>query len=106
MANLQKHKMDLMREWLEPEAYATPAQAPRSGGKIIASRKLRGSGTEPNAQKVEPALIREPKAAVRTQESHSQPGSPEHLRKLQRIPRLRAPFSPNPSKSGPIARAS
>ncbi len=100
MANLEKHKKNIVLEWLEGEEGAPPAQ---SGG----SHSPAGSSKAPakarrvmlaSAQgiKADPALAREPAPAARLAEKPSQASSPEHLGKKQRLPKLRAPFSPHP----------
>ncbi|MGE5645568.1 MAG: hypothetical protein ACM336_07240 [Acidobacteriota bacterium] len=46
---------------------------------------------EPRANP-DPALAREPAAAPKTEARPRQASSPEHLRKLQRLTRMRAPY--------------
>lgn len=103
MANLEKHKKNFAQEWLDAEESTLPAQARSShvlGAYIkipkTPARKPRRTGGQPEAPKPDVALMREP-AASKTEEKHSQATSPEHLRKVQRLPKLRAPFSPRPS---------
>lgn len=101
MANLQKHKKNLVQEWLEGEGEVTGARAgsadvlgsrlkiqkPVVGGK---SRLARPSQPPP---KPEPALVREAGPSRRPVQRHSQATSREHLLKLERLPKLRAPVS-------------
>lgn len=99
MANLQKHKHNLVNEWLEGEEGTQPAQ-PRSahltGGSAAKPprRRFRAPALNGSAGKMDPALIREPAPPVKPEEKHSQASAPEHLRKLQRLRRLRAPQYP------------
>ena len=95
MSNLDKHKHNLVHEWLEGEEGTEPAQ-PRSahltGGRTDkpAKRRFRAPALNGSASKTDPALMREP-AQVRPEEKPSQASAPEHLRKLKRLARLRAP---------------
>jgi hypothetical protein len=105
MANLEKHKKNSAQEWLEGEESTVPARSRGShvvGAYIKMSkttaRKARRAPLNGHAQKVEPALVREP-APPKIEAKHSQASSPEHLRRLQRLPNLRQPYSPNRGKS-------
>ncbi len=99
MANLEKHKHNLVHEYLEGEEGTQPAQ-PRSahvtGGAVAktARRRLRPHALHGQAARTEPALVREPAHPVRTAEKHSPASSPEHQRKLSRLSKLRAPRFP------------
>jgi hypothetical protein len=102
VANLEKHKKNPMREWLEEEESTLPAK-PRSShvlGAYIkipraAARRPRRIVPEVQAAKPEPALAREAAPPSRQEEKRTQANSPEHLRKLSRTPKLRAPFTPS-----------
>jgi hypothetical protein len=109
VANLEKHKKNPLHEWMEAEDSTLPAQ-PRSSHVLGAYIKIpkalipksRRIKPETPPAKTEPALAREA-APPRVEEKHSQASSPEHLRRLSRLPKLRAPFTPN-SRPAPGAR--
>jgi hypothetical protein len=96
MANLEKHKRNLVYEFLEGDESVEAAQS-RSihliGGKAVKAVPRRFKPPVPNgrAAKPEPALAREP-APAKIEGKHSQASAPAHLRKLQRLPNLRAPY--------------
>jgi hypothetical protein len=102
MANLEKHKKDPLQDWLEEDESTVPGHS--RGSHVVGayikipkpqtrkSRRLAPSGTA--APKIEAALVRDPAPPPKLEEKHSQANSPEHLKKLQRLPKLRAPFSP------------
>ncbi|MBM3747524.1 MAG: hypothetical protein FJW34_17195 [Acidobacteria bacterium] len=101
MAQLEKHKTNLVREWLVDDEETVPAH-PRGLEAQEARLKIRkppvpGKFRQPRsvlpAPKPEPALIREPAPPSRAGEKQSQATSREHLLKLERLPQLRAPFS-------------
>ncbi len=102
MANLEKHKKNPVQEWLEGDESTLPAK-PRSSHVLgayikiprVATRKSRHIVTEMQAAKPEPALAREAAPPSKQEEKRTQANSPEHLRKVSRIPKLRAPFTPN-----------
>ncbi len=110
MANLEKHKKNPLKEWLEADESTLPAQ-PRSSHVLGAyikipktvARKSRRIVPETQAVKPEPALAREAAPPTKLEDRHSQANSPAHLRKLSRLANLRAPFSPN-SRPAPGAR--
>jgi hypothetical protein len=111
MANLEKHKKNNLQEWLEAEESTVPAQSRSShvlGAYIkipkAVSRKRRSKAPAGATAKTEPALMREPAPPAKLEDKHSQSSSPEHLRKLQRLPKLRAPFSPDAGKPSPAGR--
>jgi hypothetical protein len=96
MANLDKHKHNLVHDWLEGEEGTAPAQ-PRSahltGGAAVtpARRRPRPAAVNGQAAKPDVALVREPAPPAKSGEKHSPANSPEHLRKQQRLAKLRAP---------------
>jgi hypothetical protein len=101
MANLEKHKHNLVNQWLDDEEGTAPAQQRRaqltgSSAKVTkaAPRKFRPPVLNGHTAKPDPALAREPAPPAKPLDKHSQASSPEHLRKLQRLPKLRAPYSP------------
>jgi len=103
MANLEKHKRNLVHEWLESEESDLPAQSRSSrvlGSYVKISkpvaRKVRSLPPSPPSRP-DPALAREPGPPPKVDEKHSQASSPEHLRKLQRLPKLRAPMTHKPA---------
>jgi hypothetical protein len=100
MANLEKHKRNLVDEFLEGDEPVEAAQsrsvhlvgAQRKAAKGVPRRfRLVVSNGQP--VKADPALIREPAQPPKAAERASQANSPAHLRKLQRLPKLRAPYS-------------
>lgn len=101
VANLEKHKKNSLHEWMEAEESTLPAQ-PRSSHVLGAyikipksvTRKSRRVAPEKPPVKPEPALAREAAPPAKVEEKHSQASSPEHLRRLSRLTKLRAPFNP------------
>jgi len=99
MANPDKHKKNPILEWLGEEDTELGAQgrSPRvvGGAGKLQKAVLKKPPLPPPAApaKPDPALMREPGPAPKFDERRSQPSSPEHLRKLQRLPRLRAPIT-------------
>jgi hypothetical protein len=45
--------------------------------------------------------MREAAPATKLEMKHAQTGAPEHLRRLERIPKLRAPYMPKGTKPAP-----
>ncbi len=99
MANAQKHRKNLIQEWLVADEEVLPARARgydvQEPGVKIRKPVLRGrfrqaSPVQPSARP-EPALVREPAPPVRLADKQSQPSSRDHLLKLERLPQLRAP---------------
>jgi hypothetical protein len=94
---------------MEAEESTLPAQ-PRSSHVLGAyikipkavAKKTRRLAPETRPAKPEAALAREA-APAKQEEKHSQASSPDHLRKLSRLPKLRAPFTPA-SRPAPGAR--
>jgi len=112
MAQLEKHKKNLVREWLVADEETVPAH-PRGLDAQEARLKVRkppvpGKFRQPRsvlpAPKPEPAQIREPAPPARTIEKPSQATSREHLLKLERLPQLRAPFSRSRKAAPTVAR--
>ncbi|MGD0201220.1 MAG: hypothetical protein ABSD27_10775 [Bryobacteraceae bacterium] len=104
MANLEKYKRNLVSDWLEGEERAVPPPA-RSAPKVKAvPRKFRTPPANGQTAKPDPALMREPAPPSRLDEKHSQASSPEHLRKLQRLSKLRAPYQPKGARPRPGTR--
>jgi len=99
MATPEKHKKNLLLEWLGEDELELGAQArsPRivGGGskpQKVTSRKPPVPVAAP--PKPDPALLlREPSPPPKLQERTSPASAPEHLRRLQRLPRLRAPVT-------------
>jgi len=99
MANPKKHKRNLVSEFLVDDDAGEPVQlrsvhltGDRDKAAKAAPRRARPSVAAGLARKPDPALVREP-APPKLGERASQAHSPEHLRKLQRLPKLRAPYS-------------
>lgn len=110
MAQLEKHKTNLIREWLVADEENVPAN-PRGLDAQEARLKIRkppvpGKFRRPRSvlppPKPEPALVREAAPASRAGERQSQASSREHLLKQERLPQLRAPFSRS-RKAAPTA---
>jgi hypothetical protein len=108
MAKLEKHKRNLIQEWLGAEEETVPAH-PRGIDaqemrvkirKPLVAGRLRLARPSPPAPRPEPALVREPARPPKTVERGSQASSREHLLKLERLPQLRAAYS----RSGRPAR--
>jgi hypothetical protein len=104
MANVGKHKRNLVHEFLGGDEAVEPAQARSvhltgAQGKSAKGglRRVRLLLLNGRAQKPDAALVREPAPPSRMEERTSQASSPDHLRKLQRIPNLRAPYM-NPGR--------
>ncbi len=104
MANLEKHRKNPAQEWLEGEDSTVPAQTRSSHvlGAYIkipkpGSRKTRRPRPAGAPNPVEPALVREPAPPVKVGDKPSQSSSPDHLRKQQRLGKLRAPFAAKPA---------
>jgi len=96
MSNLEKHKRDLLRAWLvddEGAEAAAPAKTPK-----VAVRRARPAVTVLKAAKPEPALTREVAPPSKPAGKVPQPSAPEHLRRLQRLPKLRAPYPQRPGR--------
>ncbi len=105
MSNLEKHKRNLMEEWAEGEEGSVPAQSgvhASEPGRMKKSvpRKTRLPLATAPAARPDPALVREPSQKPHAEVRHSQASSPEHLRKLDRLPKLRAPYAPRAAKPG------
>jgi len=107
MANPEKHKKNPILEWLgdEETEFGAQARSPRVVGgagksaKAVVRKPPIAANTAP--AKLDPALVREPAPPAKLNEHRSQASSPEHLRKLQRLPRLRAPMTYRPANPGP-----
>ncbi len=103
MANSEKHKRNLVSEFLGDDDAGEPVQlrsvhltgAQDKAAKAV-PRRSRPPAAAGQAPKPDPALAREP-APPKLEERTSQAHSPEHLRKLQRLPKLRAPYT-NPGR--------
>jgi len=103
MANPEKYKRNLVSEFLVDDDAGEPVQLRSvhltgAQGKAAkaAPRRSRLPVATAGALKPDPALAREP-APVKLGDKTSQAHSPEHLRKLQRLPKLRAPYT-NPGR--------
>jgi hypothetical protein len=109
MSQLEKHKPNLIQEWLGAEEETVPAHArgfdsletrvkirkPPIPGKLRLARPV----TPP--PKPEPALVREPAPPPKPELRVSQATSREHLLKQERLPQLRAAY---PRSRRPAAR--
>jgi hypothetical protein len=112
MGSPEKHKKNLIEEWPEGEEGVVPAQsgsahgsgAPGKTARLL-PRRSRPPIQSAGAPKPDAALFREPAPPPKMDERHSQSSSPEHLRRLQRLPNLRAPYPPKSSRPAPGPRA-
>jgi hypothetical protein len=93
MANSEKYKKNLVSAFLGDDDAGECAQG--KAAKAV-PRRVRLPVATGQAQKPDPALAREP-ALPKIEDRTSQAHSPEHLRKLQRLPKLRAPYT-NPGR--------
>ncbi len=108
MANLEKHKRNLVYEFLGDDEAREPVQersvhltgAQDKTAKAVPRRSRRPIAAGQAHKPPEPALVREPAPAPKLEERTSQASSPEHLRKLQRIPKLRAPYTSPGRRAG------
>ena len=93
MANSEKYKKNLVSAFLGDDDAGECAQGKAAKAVPRRSRLPVATG---RAEKPDPALAREP-APLRLEEKTSQAHSPEPLRKLQRLSKLRAPYT-NPGR--------
>jgi hypothetical protein len=103
MSNLEKHKRNLVSEFLVGDEAADAGQS-RSVHVVGAPakavpRRVRLTMAVGQTSRPDPALAREPAPPPKVAEKASQASSPEHLRKLARLPKLRAPYS-KPGRRG------
>jgi hypothetical protein len=103
VANPEKHKQDLIEEWLEGDAGDTPPQsgihpAPVSRAAKSVPRRSRRPAAPESPARPDPALVREPAPAAKAVAKQSPASSPDHLRRVERIPKLRAPYLPKGAK--------
>ena len=101
MANPEKHKKKPALEWLEAEESTIPTKSRSSHllGAYIkipkpVSKKFRPNLSNKNQTPVKPdvSLAREPGPPPKRSSRPSQAASREHQRKLERLPKLRAPY--------------
>jgi hypothetical protein len=99
MANQGKHYKNPLLEWLEEEDGTVPTSA-RSAHLVDAYikrskpvvRKSRTPAVQSPPPALDPLQLREPAPPPKVEVKHSPAASPEHFRKLERLPRLRAPY--------------
>ena len=114
--NLEKHRKNPIQEWLEAEESTVPTHS--RGSYILGSyiklpkptpKKFRPTPRSKSAAKPPADLAREPAPPPKLQRKRSPAASLEHLRKLERLPQLRAPFhfksAPPPSPPAAPRRA-
>ena len=108
MANLEKHKKNLNLGWLEGEDNLVPTHSRSS--KVLGSylkipkppeRKPRPNPAVRAEVKPEPPMMREPSLPLKAEEKHSQASSWEHLKRVDRLSKLRAPY---PKRRGAAPR--
>ena len=99
MANSEKHKKSLSVEWLEAEDSLVPTHSRSSHvlGSYIkigkpAARKFRQPLPEQKPATPDATLLRDPGQPVKLPSNSSQSASWEHQKKLERLPKLRAPY--------------
>ena len=110
MANLEKHKKKPELEWLEAEESDVPA-SPRSqhvlGAYVKIPKLVSRKGKvvlPPQAQpKPDVSLVREAAPPPRSAPKPSQTTSWEHLKRLERLPQLRAPYPARAGKAKPAS---
>ncbi len=116
--NPGKHTKNWVQEWLEEtEDDSTVVPTHSRGSHVLGSyvkinkpviRKARRF-QPPEPPKAGAEMMREPGGPPKVKEQHSQTASWDHLRKLERLPQLRAPLparrSPPPPKPAPKAAA-
>jgi len=112
MANPRKYSKNPILEWLDEEEGQAPTRS-RSARALspyvkipkAPAGKSRRPPVVPPPAKPEPALAREPGGPALPAARQSQPASFDHLLKLSRLPRLRAPYDykPSPQPSPPAA---
>ncbi len=99
MANEDKHKKNPVSEWLGGEEGTVPTKS--RGSHVVDSyikkgkpalKKHRPMVADTAPLKVEVPLQREPGPAPKAGTKNSQSASWEHLRKLDRLGKLRAPY--------------
>lgn len=100
MANQGKHGRNPVSEWMAGEEGNTPTKS--RGSHVVgayikrakpALKKARKAAAAVAAPKPEPALMREPAPPPKNEAKSSPAASWEHQRKLERLSRLRAPYS-------------
>jgi hypothetical protein len=99
MANLEKHKKSLVSEWLEEEESTVPTHSRSTHvlGSYIKIPKPVTKKFRPNIPDQKPperdvSLAREPGPPPKLSTKHSQLASWEHQKRLERLPKLRAPY--------------
>jgi hypothetical protein len=99
MANRGKHTRSPLADWLEEEDGTTPTKS--RGAHVVdlyikrgkpAVKKLRRPAAAAEQPKPEPALAREAAAPAKPDAKSSQSASWDHLRRMERLPQLRAPY--------------
>lgn len=99
MANQGKHTRSPLADWLEGEDGTAPTN-PRGAhvvgeyikkGKVAVKKPRKRAAAAGQAQP-EPALAREAAPAAKPETKPSQIASWEHLRKMERLGQLRAPY--------------
>lgn len=104
MANQGKHRKNPVLEWLEEEDGTVPTNARsahlvdayiKRGKPVVKKSRIPAAPATPVVP--DPLQLREPGPPPKIEVKHSPAAAPEHLRKLERLPRLRAPY---PYKKG------
>ena len=99
MANQGKHRKNPVAEWLGGEEGTVPTQS--RGAHVVDSyikknkptlKKYRPKAKDNTASKMEVPLFREAGPPPKAETKSTQPASFEHLRKLERLGSLRAPY--------------
>jgi hypothetical protein len=106
VANPRKYPKSPIIEWLEEEESQAPtcSRSARTLGAYVKIQKTPAGKSRrlpPSAPPVkpDPALAREPGGEAKLPGKQSQPASFDHLLKLQRLPKLRAPYAYAPKSS-------
>jgi hypothetical protein len=95
MRNPEKHKKNLVLAWEEEDAFPTHSRSAHLLGprlKVTKPVAVKGGSRNPTWPKVDVLSMREPAPLGKITIKQSQPASWDHLKKLERLPNLRAPY--------------
>ncbi|HXG32701.1 MAG TPA: hypothetical protein VNJ11_05005 [Bryobacteraceae bacterium] len=95
MRNPEKHKKNLVLTWEEEDSFPTHSRSAHLLGprvKVTKPVAVKGRSGNPAPPKADVLAMREPAPPARITIKQSQPASWDHLKKLERLPNLRAPY--------------